>query len=84
MALVGIKWVFPLIVRETLLSWRNSFVGKKRKKAWMVASLRLFWTIWQERNMIVFYDEVFSAHDCFYDENFLFFFVIGGHGLQCV
>ena len=29
-------------------------MGKKSKKAWMAASLCIFWTIWRERNMIVF------------------------------
>ena len=33
LAIVGVKWVFPLSVRETILSWGGSFVGKKRKKA---------------------------------------------------
>ena len=27
----GVSWVFPLSVKETLLGWRGSFVGKKRK-----------------------------------------------------
>ena len=31
-AIVGVNWVFPLTVRETLLSWCDSFVGKRRKK----------------------------------------------------
>ena len=29
LAIVDVKWVFPLSVRETLLSWHDSFVGKK-------------------------------------------------------
>ena len=33
LAIVGVKWVFPMLVRETLLAWRSSFVGKRRKKA---------------------------------------------------
>ena len=40
--------------REVLLSWHGTFVGKKRKKAWKVASLFLFWTLWQERNRRAF------------------------------
>ena len=29
----GVSWVFPFLVKETLLGWRGSFVGKKRKVA---------------------------------------------------
>ena len=37
-------------VRETLLGWHGSFVGRKWKKVWRAAHLCLFWTIWKERN----------------------------------
>ena len=30
--LFGLSWVLPSSVKETLLSWHGSFVGKKRKK----------------------------------------------------
>lgn len=62
LALVGVNWVFPLTVKETLLSWSGSFVRKKCKKAWMAAPLYLFGTVWHERNIIVFYNEVLSLH----------------------
>ena len=32
LALFGIQWVFPEIVKEVLFSWKGPFVGKKRKK----------------------------------------------------
>ena len=32
----------PLTVKETLLSWHGSFVGKRRKKAWMAAPFAFF------------------------------------------
>ena len=32
LAIIGVKWVFPLSVRKTLLTRGGSFVGKKRKK----------------------------------------------------
>ena len=43
-----------LSLKETLLSWQGSSVGKQRKKAWMAAPLYIFWTLWQERNRLVF------------------------------
>lgn len=39
-------------VRDVLLSWYRSFVGKKRKKVWRIDRLCLFFTVWKERNMI--------------------------------
>ena len=44
--LFDVSWVFPLSVKESLLSWHGSFVGKRRKKAWMTALLCIFWKIW--------------------------------------
>ena len=45
LAIFGVNWVFPKSVSETLISWRGSCVGKRRKKAWMTTPLTLFWTI---------------------------------------
>ena len=44
-ALFGVTWVLPCSVRETLLGWYGSFVGKKRRKAWKLAPLCLFWAV---------------------------------------
>ena len=33
LAIVGVNWVFLLTVREALLSWSRSFVGKNVKKS---------------------------------------------------
>ena len=43
-----------LIVKDVLMSWHRSFVGKKRKKAWRATLLSLFWIIWNERNKRAF------------------------------
>ena len=61
LTIFGVNWVFPKSVRETFLSWRGSFVGRRHKKAWMATPLTLFWTIWHERNNIAFDDREFSA-----------------------
>ena len=42
------------------MGWSASFVDKKRGKAWRAAPLCLFWTVWKERNVIVFDNEVLS------------------------
>ena len=55
--LVGVSWVLPSSVRETLLSWHGSFVGKKRK-VWRAAPLYIFKTVWKARNRLTFNDDV--------------------------
>ena len=32
--LFNVVWVIPSSVKDTLLSWNDSFVGKKSKKVW--------------------------------------------------
>ena len=54
LVIFGVQWVFPESVIEVLLSWRGSFVGKKRKKIWKSIPLCIFWAVWKERNRIVF------------------------------
>ena len=39
LSLFGVSLVFPFLVKETLLGWRGSFVGKKRKAVWQVGPL---------------------------------------------
>ena len=58
--LFGLSWVLPSSVRETLLSWHGSFVGKKRKKVWRAAPLYIFWMFWKARNRLAFKDDVLS------------------------
>ena len=60
LSLFGVSWVFPFSVKETLLGWRGSFVGKKRKEVWQVGPLCLFWVIWKARNRIAFENSVLS------------------------
>ena len=54
LSIVGTSWVFPDSVIQTLLSWQGAPVGKKRKNIWLAAPLCLFWTVWQNRNMMIF------------------------------
>ena len=56
----GVSWVFPHSVKETLIGWRGSIMGKKRKVTWLLGPLCLFWVIWKARNSIAFEDGVLS------------------------
>ena len=39
LAIVGSSWVFPLLVRQTLLAWQGTNVGRKHEKIRMAAPL---------------------------------------------
>ena len=53
----GLKQSGPI-----LLAWQSTSVGKKWKRVWMAAPLCIFWTLWLERNRVVFENEAPSAH----------------------
>ena len=59
-SLFRVSLVFPSSVRETLLGWNGSFVGKKRKVVWQAGPLCLFRSVRKARNRIVFEDSVLS------------------------
>ena len=59
--LVGVHWVFPKTMKEAITSWKGSFVGQKRKKAWRIVPLCIFWSVWKERNCIIFKDETLTV-----------------------
>ncbi|RVW97198.1 putative ribonuclease H protein [Vitis vinifera] len=42
LSLFGAQWVFPETVKEAVISWKGSFVGKKRKKNWRSIPLFIF------------------------------------------
>ena len=54
LGLFGAQWVFPESVKEVVLSWKRSFVGKKREKIWRSIPLFIFWTVWKEKNRLAF------------------------------
>ena len=47
----------PKTMKEALISWRDSFMGKRRRKIWKSIPLCIFWTVWKERDHIAFRDE---------------------------
>ena len=55
-AIFHIQWVMHSSVKRVLLSWNGVPVSKKKKKAWKVTPLCIFWSIWRERNRRVFED----------------------------
>ena len=59
-SLFGISWTLSCTVKTTLLGWNGGFVGKRRKKAWQMAPLCIFWSVWKERNRLAFGDENLS------------------------
>ncbi|KAJ9691054.1 hypothetical protein PVL29_013294 [Vitis rotundifolia] len=61
-SLFGVSWILSRTVKETLLGWSGAFVGKRRKRAWQMAPLCIFWTVWKERNSITFGNEELSLH----------------------
>ena len=61
LSIIGTSWVFPHFIIHTLLAWQGAPVGKKRKKIWMATPLCLFWTLWKERNRVVFDNGVTNA-----------------------
>ena len=61
LSIVGTSWVFPAsVIQMLLLSWQGAPVGKKRKNIWIAAPICLFWTVWHNRNMLVFENRVTS------------------------
>ena len=56
-SLFGMLWTLPSSVKDMLLGWHDSLVGKRRKKLWRTAPLCLSWTVWKERNRRAFGNE---------------------------
>ncbi|RVW47359.1 Ribosome maturation factor RimM [Vitis vinifera] len=54
------RWVLPATVKEMLLGWNGTFVGKKSKGVWKASPLCLFWTVWKTRNKVAFEEEELS------------------------
>ena len=54
LSLFGAQWVFSETVKEVIISWKGSFVGKKRKRIWRSIPLFIFWTVWKEMNRLAF------------------------------
>ena len=61
LAIFDVQWMMPFSIKDALVSW-PAFVGKKRKKAWNVAPLCLFWTLWNERYQRPFEDSELTDH----------------------
>ena len=60
LALFGVAWVFPDLVRNLLLQWKVEGFQKKNRAVWCLAPICLFWCVWKERNQRLFKDEELS------------------------
>ena len=52
----GVRWVMPGTVKDLFACWSQVGWRGRRRKAWRVAPLCLFWGIWRERNLRAFED----------------------------
>ena len=53
-SLFGVVWLLHTSIQATLLSWHSCTIKKRRKRAWNVTPLCLFWIIWKEKNRRAF------------------------------
>ena len=71
--LFGVHWVQVAMVKEALLGWPSSFMGRRRKKVWRVAPLNLFWTFerreisksFENKEHFVHFLKIFFLEICF-------------------
>lgn len=56
----GVDWVLPYRVRDLLIP--KEPYEKKFRKFWVAVTLCLFWTVWKERNKIIFNIGLFSLY----------------------
>ncbi|XP_028125322.1 uncharacterized protein LOC114322241 [Camellia sinensis] len=54
-AVFGLVWVQSGSVLTVVQSWAGGRVGRRRRKAWLLAAHCLMWIIWLERNRRVFH-----------------------------
>ena len=59
-SLFGVAWILSCTVKETLIGWHGAFVGKARQKARQITPLCIFWSVWEEINLLAFGNEELS------------------------
>ena len=59
-SLPGMDWVCPFLVKDLMMGWTTFPIRKKAKNLWQTTLSSLCWAIWKERNMVVFYNVIFS------------------------
>ena len=52
--------MLPATIKEALLGWNGSFLGKKRRGVKRTSPLCFFWTVWKARNKVAFEKEELS------------------------
>ena len=61
-SLVGVAWVNPSSVWDTLLSWNGSFIAKDQRRIWKVGPLCIFWVVWKGLGMVLFLEMRFCPY----------------------
>lgn len=59
----GLVWVLPSSIPHLFDQWPLFVIGKLQKQVWYMLFFAALWTIWLERNNIVFNDKEFSRGD---------------------
>ena len=49
-------------MKDVLLSWHGSFVGRLKRKVWYAAPFCLFWIVWREWNRRAFENKETLVH----------------------
>ena len=62
----GIDWVLPFSLSDLFVQWEAIANGPYQKKVWMIIFFSVLWTIWNERNAIVFNAGSLNANKIFF------------------
>ena len=62
----GVLWIFPLSLCDLFTQWEEIVLGSFQKKVWMVLFFSALWTLWLERNNVVFNTVSFNVIKTFF------------------
>ena len=62
----GVDWVLPFSLSVLFVQWEAIANGPYQKKVWMIIFFSVLWTIWNERNALVFNTGTINANKIFF------------------